>query len=58
MLHILLTMSQVKSMYIYNLPYAEMKDLCRILDQNDKWMELAGTHMGYDNATIQVKLLT
>lgn len=40
-------------MYIYNLPYKEMKELCIILDENEKWMELAGTHMGYDNATIQ-----
>lgn len=41
-------------MYIYDLPHAEMKDLCRILDQNNKWEELAGTHMKYDNLTIQV----
>lgn len=42
-------------MYIYNLPHAERKELCRILDQNNKWEDLAGTHMQYDVLTIQVR---
>lgn len=44
-------------MYIYDLPFKEMRDLCAILDENDKWLELAGSHMGYDNATIQASIL-
>lgn len=43
-----------KKMYIYNLPHRERRDLCRILDQNKKWEELAGTYMKYDVLTIQV----
>lgn len=39
-------------MYIYNLPYHERKELCKILDQNDKWEELGGTYMGFDVMTL------
>ncbi|XP_012280923.1 serine/threonine-protein kinase pelle [Orussus abietinus] len=39
--------------YIYNLPFSERVELCRILNQNDKWEELAGMWMKYDVLTIQ-----
>lgn len=26
--------------YVYDIPYFERMELCRILDQNDKWEEL------------------
>ncbi|XP_017786598.1 PREDICTED: serine/threonine-protein kinase pelle-like [Nicrophorus vespilloides] len=41
-------------MYIYELSHRELQDLCRILDQNNKWEELGGTHMNYDVLTMQV----
>ncbi|KAF5296322.1 hypothetical protein FQA39_LY12539 [Lamprigera yunnana] len=41
------------SMYIYELPHCERKELCLILDQNNKWEELGGAHMKYDYLTIQ-----
>lgn len=41
-------------MYIYHLPHSERRDLCRILDQNNKWEELGGTYMKYDLLTMQV----
>lgn len=41
-------------MYIYNLPHQERRELCRILDQNDKWEELGGTFMKFDVMTLQV----
>lgn len=28
--------------YIYQLPFFERSELCKILNQNDKWEELAG----------------
>lgn len=28
--------------YIYSLPFIERTELCRILDQNNKWKNLAG----------------
>ncbi|KAL0279249.1 UNVERIFIED_CONTAM: hypothetical protein PYX00_000853 [Menopon gallinae] len=39
--------------YVYDLPYFERMELCRILDQNDKWEELGGTFMNFDVLTIQ-----
>ncbi|XP_032674324.1 pelle-like serine/threonine-protein kinase pik-1 isoform X1 [Odontomachus brunneus] len=39
--------------YIYHLPFLERSELCKILNQNDKWEELAGTWMKYDVLTIQ-----
>ncbi|KAK4878466.1 hypothetical protein RN001_010972 [Aquatica leii] len=42
-----------QSIYVYDLPHSERKELCRILDQNNKWEELGGTHMKYDFLTIQ-----
>lgn len=41
-------------MYIYHLPYNERKDLCYILDNNDKWEELAAVYMKYDLQTIDM----
>lgn len=29
--------------YIYDLPYLVRLQLCKILNNNNKWMELAGT---------------
>jgi len=29
-----------KITYIYELPYAERKEFCNIMDMNDKWEEL------------------
>lgn len=31
-----------KCKYIYSLPYNARVELCNILNQNDKWEELAG----------------
>lgn len=35
------------------MPHTERRNLCRILDQNNRWEELAGTHMKYDVLTMQ-----
>ncbi|KAJ8925155.1 hypothetical protein NQ315_001340 [Exocentrus adspersus] len=40
-------------MYIYHLPYEERKQLCHILDQNNRWEELGGSQMQYDMLTIE-----
>ncbi|XP_018334965.1 serine/threonine-protein kinase pelle [Agrilus planipennis] len=40
-------------MYIYQLPHLERRELCRILDQNKTWEELAVSHMKYDTFTVQ-----
>lgn len=29
-----------KKTYIYELPYTERKEICNIIDMNDKWEEL------------------
>ncbi|KAF4527340.1 hypothetical protein B566_EDAN001117 [Ephemera danica] len=34
--------------YVYDLPYPVHRELCRLLDQNDKWEELAGMYMKYN----------
>ncbi|CAH2097045.1 unnamed protein product [Euphydryas editha] len=34
-------------MYIYELPFEINKELCRLLDNDDDWKELAGVHMKY-----------
>ncbi|XP_041985260.1 serine/threonine-protein kinase pelle [Aricia agestis] len=34
-------------MYIYDLPFPINKELCRLLDNEDYWKELAGVHMKY-----------
>ncbi|XP_060534696.1 serine/threonine-protein kinase pelle-like [Cylas formicarius] len=46
-------MRVVSNMYIYHLPYDERRKLCHILDQGNKWEELALRHMKYDEVTIQ-----
>jgi len=28
--------------YIYHLPFSERAEFCKIMNQNDKWEELAG----------------
>lgn len=33
-----------KIKYIYHLPFFERSELCKILNQNDKWEELAGKY--------------
>ncbi|XP_026464167.1 serine/threonine-protein kinase pelle-like [Ctenocephalides felis] len=38
--------------YIYNMFYSERLKLCRLLDENEKWKELAG-HMQFDVCTVQ-----
>lgn len=38
--------------YIYHLPFFARSALCKILNQNDKWEELAGVWMEYDVLTI------
>ncbi|XP_025191392.1 serine/threonine-protein kinase pelle isoform X2 [Melanaphis sacchari] len=38
--------------YIYELPYTERKELCNIIDMNDKWEELGGKYMKIDCATL------
>ncbi|KAG7212603.1 hypothetical protein KM043_012896 [Ampulex compressa] len=45
--------SAEKIKYVYHLPFFERSELCKILNQNDKWEELAGTWMEYDVLTIQ-----
>ncbi|CAG9856529.1 unnamed protein product [Phyllotreta striolata] len=39
-------------MYIYNLPYEEREKLCQILDKENKWKELGGVQMKYDQTTL------
>ncbi|XP_013165666.1 PREDICTED: serine/threonine-protein kinase pelle isoform X3 [Papilio xuthus] len=34
-------------MYIYELPFEVNKELCRLLDNDEEWKELAGVHMKY-----------
>ncbi|XP_001599847.1 pelle-like serine/threonine-protein kinase pik-1 [Nasonia vitripennis] len=46
--------SSTKSIkFIYQLPYLERVELCKILNQNNKWEELAGVWMGFNNLEIQ-----
>ncbi|KAF5293041.1 hypothetical protein FQR65_LT11033 [Abscondita terminalis] len=45
--------TSTSNIYVYDLPHSERSELCRILDQNNKWEELGGTHMKYDYLTIQ-----
>lgn len=42
--------------YVYELPYLIRKQVCRFLDVNDDWKELAGAHMGYSVFDILVSL--
>lgn len=41
-------------MYIYELPYEINKELCRLLDHNDDWKELAGVYMKYSAFDVNV----
>lgn len=44
----------LKSVYVYDIPFLERKQLCRILDLDDHWKDLAGLHMGFCVFDIQV----
>ena len=33
-----------KFKYVYNIPYLERRNLCKILNRNNKWQELAGMY--------------
>lgn len=35
--------------YIYQLPFSERSEFCKIMNQNDKWEELAGKLPGNPN---------
>lgn len=41
-------------MYIYQLPFEINKELCRLLDIDDYWKELAGEQMKYSPFDINV----
>lgn len=43
-------------MFIYNLPIDINRQLCRLLDHDDKWKDLAGYHMKFDPFEIMVSL--
>lgn len=43
-----------ESIYVYELPHTNRRQLCILLDQNNVWEELAGSHMKYDMTTIYV----
>ncbi|KAG1670935.1 Serine/threonine-protein kinase pelle [Nymphon striatum] len=45
-------MSKKSCTYIYEIPFAERKQLCNILDADERWEELAGSYMAYDVITI------
>ena len=38
-------------MYIYEMPYRSRQRLVDVLNVNDAWRELAGTQMGYNQAS-------
>lgn len=40
-------------MYIYDLPYLELKQCCNILDENELWEELGRAYMKFDANTVQ-----
>uniref|UniRef100_A0A1B0CAN9 non-specific serine/threonine protein kinase n=1 Tax=Lutzomyia longipalpis TaxID=7200 RepID=A0A1B0CAN9_LUTLO len=39
--------------YLYDMPTQERENLCRILDENDVWRNLALNHMGYTKTDLQ-----
>lgn len=41
--------------YLYEMPAQERELLCRILDENDVWRDLALNHMGYTKTDLQVR---
>ncbi|XP_015592030.1 serine/threonine-protein kinase pelle isoform X2 [Cephus cinctus] len=45
------THTEVK--YIYNLPYHERSELCKVLNLNDSWKELAGTWMKINELNVR-----
>jgi len=34
--------------YIYQLPFFERSEFCKIMNQNDKWEELAGKYKNFN----------
>lgn len=44
-------------MYIYELPFEINKELCRLLDNDDDWKELAGIHMKYSAFEVNVSFV-
>lgn len=44
-------------MYIYELPFDINKELCRLLDNDDDWKELAGVYMKYSPFDVNVSML-
>lgn len=50
------TRKSVPKMYIYDLPYEINRDLCRLLDNDDVWKELAG-NMSYNAFEVNVSQL-
>ncbi|XP_012254506.2 pelle-like serine/threonine-protein kinase pik-1 isoform X2 [Athalia rosae] len=43
----------VQIKYIYDLPFLERAELCRLLNQANKWVELAGRYMNFNDLTIE-----
>lgn len=43
-------------MYIYELPFEINKELCRLLDIEDYWKELAGNQMKYSAFDVTVSI--
>lgn len=42
--------------YIYHLPFSERSEFCKIMNQNDKWEELAGKSSKSDDSMISYKV--
>lgn len=43
-------------MYIYELPFEINKELCRLLDHDNDWKELAGNFMKYSAFDVNVSI--
>lgn len=44
-------------MYIYELPFEVNRELCRLLDNDEEWKELAGVHMRYSPFDVNVSMI-
>nr|XP_024217812.1 uncharacterized protein LOC112211064 [Halyomorpha halys] len=40
-------------MFVYDLPYNERKQICKILDLNKAWEQLGGSYMKFDVTTLK-----
>ncbi|CAG7832147.1 unnamed protein product [Allacma fusca] len=38
--------------YVYDLPYFNRKELCRVLDENNQWETVGGGYMGYSSSEL------